>query len=105
MEKSSNHLRNEIAHMLIDLGYQDYQRTKVVHKLAAVLQEKLGKNVSWGTLAMALSGYRSTPAYIEYLTTLKAHLEECISTGANPVTVHTKNTNNQGKHQFKQMGA
>jgi|GEM_PF-1050799 len=42
------------------------------------------------TLAMALSGYRSTAPYIRYLSELKKHLQYCKAHKLDPVIVYTQ---------------
>lgn len=90
-------LRAEVHYLMIDLGI--YHRRDRVSKLAAVISQKLGKKVSRGNLAMSLTGYRETPAYIEYLKTLKTHLEDCLQAGKDPVTIYTDNQGSQGDTQ------
>jgi hypothetical protein len=70
---------------MVDLGIQYGQH----EKLAAVLSLKMHQKIKRNTLAMALSGYRQTKQYGEYLNALQAHLEECLTTGKNPVTLYT----------------
>ncbi|OPY13038.1 MAG: hypothetical protein A4E69_01877 [Syntrophus sp. PtaB.Bin138] len=93
---NKNNLHSEVAHLMIDLGLRNKRGEKLIAKLASVLQNKLGKNISRNTLSMALSGYRDSAPYVGYLTALKEHLEECLQTGKDPVTIYTDNQGSQG---------
>lgn len=79
-------LRKSVQHLMVELEIMYGQNAN----LAMVLTNKTGKKISRSTLAMALSGYRQSLPYAEYLSALKDHLEECLRSGANPVTVYTE---------------
>jgi len=80
-------LRKKVWHLLVDLNLT---ATGTSVKLAAVLSQRIGKYVSRNTLAMALSGYRSTAPYIRYLSELKKHLQYCKAHKLDPVIVYTQ---------------
>lgn len=67
--KPTIQLRKSVHHLLVDL---DKTGTGYIAPLAAVLSELLHKRVSRSSLNMALSGFRQSAPYQEYLQTLKA---------------------------------
>ena len=95
-------LRKKVWHLLVDLNLT---ATGTPEKLAAVLSQRMGEPVSRTTLAMTLSGYRTTTKYITYLRELKKHLHNCKKNqtdplaGAKPVTLYTTEPNNQAQNE------
>lgn len=87
----SNALRKSVLHLLIDLDLP----VQSSDTLAGALSTVMGRRVSRNTLSMALSGYRSSCLYVEYLSGLKTYLEECRSNNREPVTLYTKNVESQ----------
>jgi hypothetical protein len=84
-------LRKEVRHLMVDLDLYSSH----IGALAAVLEHKNGRKISRNTLSMALSGYRSTAPYAQYLSALKGHLEGCLQDETNPVTIYTKPQSSQ----------
>ena len=95
-------LRKKVWHLLVDLNLT---ATGTSVKLAAVLSQRIGKYVSRNTLAMTLSGYRSTTSYAVYLRELKKHLQNCKKSQTDPlapirpVTLYTTEKNKQAQKQ------
>lgn len=67
-------LRKDVLKLMVDLDMNG--QSGAIGPLAQVLTDRMGKNVSRTNLNMALSGYRITPAYVEYLSCLKTYLDE-----------------------------
>lgn len=89
-------LRKSVLHLLIDLNLP----VKATENLAGILSQAFGRRVSRTTLSMALSGYRTSGPYGEYLVVLKSHLEECLRINIPPVTLYT----NQPLSQYPAKG-
>lgn len=80
-------LRKSVWHLLVDFNLI---RTGSMTILATIVSTRLNKAVSNNTLAMALSGYRLTAPYVEYLRALKKHLQTCKRDQTNPVSLYTE---------------
>jgi hypothetical protein len=90
-------LRKQVWHLLVDLNLTAANSTTTI--LATILSTRLDKTVSRNTLCMALSGYRLTPPYVEYLRELKDHLQTCKRNQINPVSLYTEEPNNQAQNE------
>lgn len=91
-------LRRSVLHLMVDANLITKLSSPV---LAKKLSACIGKKVSRNNLAMALSGYRTTPAYIDYLSQLKKHLHESLLAAGMPVTVYTNIQNNQAQNKAR----
>lgn len=88
-------LRREVLHLMVDANFVSQASVTV---LAKKLTCRIGKKVSRNNLAMALSGYRTTSTYIEYLVQLKNVLLETLAgTSLETVAFYTNNQNKQEK--------
>lgn len=90
-------LRKQVWHLLVDLNLTAANSTTTI--LAAIISTRLNKAVSRNTLCMALSGYRLTAPYVEYLQELKNHLQTCQRNQTNPVSLYTEKPNNQAQNE------
>lgn len=93
-------LRQELLHLLVDLNLNGHGKAV---KLAGILSALMGKPVSRNTLCMALSGYRLTPRYVEYLQKLKDHLQSCKQKNINPVSLYTGLPKNQEEKEINHV--
>lgn len=90
-------LRKQVWHLLVDLNLTAATGTTTI--LAAILSLRLDKTVSRNTLNMALSGYRLTAPYVEYLRELKNHLQTCQRNQTNPVSLYTEKPKKQAQNE------
>ena len=93
MTAEYDELKKSVLHLMVDAGL--FPSRPDYAKLSAVLSERLNHKITRNTLSMALTGYRTTPPYVAYLTTLKTYLEECRQNGEIPVTLYTEKKKNQ----------
>lgn len=72
-------LRKEVKKLMIDLDL-DVRKQGALALLAADLGLRLGKGICRQTLSMALSGFRTSPAYQTILAELRTMLSERLIT-------------------------
>jgi len=95
-------LRREVLHLMVDANIISQASVTI---MAKKLTCRIGKKVSRGNLAMALSGYRSSSTYIEYLVQLKNVLQETLAgTSLEVVTFYTNRQINQEKRSDSSSG-